>query len=99
MMYLRMYSEKSDTTFKNIYEKERWPKDFTEVTMIALKKKPKSTICSFHHTISLITHTAKIIVCILVRNERKIEDVLGEGQFGCRRGKETGDAIRILIII
>ena len=26
-----------------IYETEEWPKDFTEVTMITLKKKPQST--------------------------------------------------------
>jgi hypothetical protein len=29
-----------------IYETGEWPKDFTEVTMIALKKKPQSTKCS-----------------------------------------------------
>ena len=40
-----------------IYETGEWPKDFTEVTMIALKKKPQATKCSDHHTISLIVHT------------------------------------------
>ena len=45
----------------NIYETGEWPKDFTEVTMIALKKKPQTTNCSDHRTISLITHTAKIV--------------------------------------
>jgi hypothetical protein len=29
------------------------------------------------------------------RIERKIEDVLGQGQFGLRRGKGTGDAIQM----
>jgi hypothetical protein len=29
------------------------------------------------------------------RTERKIEDVLGQGQFGLRRGKRTGDAIQM----
>jgi hypothetical protein len=28
-----------------IYENGEWPKDFTEVTMIALKKKTKATKC------------------------------------------------------
>jgi len=41
------------------------------VTMITLKKKPKSTICSDHCTISLIRHIAKIVVSILIRIERK----------------------------
>jgi len=37
-----------------IYETGERPKDFTEVTMIALKKKPQATKCSDHLTISLI---------------------------------------------
>jgi len=83
-----------------VYKTGEWPKDFTEVTMIALKKKTQATKCSDHRTISLITHTAKIIAKILRRRiERKIEDVLGEDQFGFRRGKETRDAIGILRII
>ena len=46
---------------------------------------------------SLITHTAKIIAKILRRRiERKIEAVLGEDQFGFRRGKGTRDAIGMM---
>ena len=61
----------------NLYETGEWPKDFTEVTMIALKKKTQATKCSDHRTISLIAHTAKIITKILRRRiERKIEAVL-----------------------
>ena len=59
--------------------------------MIALKKNTQVTKCSDHRTISLIAHTAKIIAKILRRIERKIEAVLGEDQFGFRRGKETRD--------
>ena len=37
----------------------------------------------------LIAHTAKIIAKILRRRmEKKIEDVLGQDQFGFRRGKK-----------
>jgi len=83
-----------------IYETGEWPKDFTEVTMIALKKKPQATKCSDHRTISLIAHTAKIVAKILRRRtEKKIEGVLGEDQFGFRRGKGTRDAIGMLRII
>jgi hypothetical protein len=83
-----------------IYETGEWPKDFTEVTMIALKKKPQATKCSDHRTISLIAHTAKIVANILrSRIEKKIEDVLGKDQFGYRRGKGTRDAIGMLRII
>jgi hypothetical protein len=33
-----------------IYVTGEWPRDFIEVTMIALKKKPKATKCSDHRT-------------------------------------------------
>ena len=50
-----------------------WPKDFTKVTMIPLKKKAQATKCSDYRTISPIAHTTKIIVKILRRRiERKI---------------------------
>jgi len=79
-----------------IYETGEWPKDFTEVTMIALKRKPQATKCSDYCTSSLITHTAKIL---RRRVEKKIEDVLGEDQCGFRRGKGTRDAVGMLRII
>jgi len=80
-----------------IYETGQWPRDFTEVTMIALKKRPQATKCSDHRAISLIAHTAKIVAKILRRRiEKKIERALGEDQFGFRRGKGTRDAIGML---
>jgi len=48
-----------------IYQTGEWPKDFTEVTMIALKKKTQATKCSDHRTVSLTAHTTKIIAKIL----------------------------------
>jgi len=66
-----------------LYETGEWPTDFTEVTMIALKKKPQATKCSDHRTISLIAYTAKIVTKILRRRiEMKIDNALGEDQFG-----------------
>jgi hypothetical protein len=47
-----------------IYETGERPKDFTEVIMIALTKKPQATKCSDHRTISPIAHTAKIVAKI-----------------------------------
>jgi hypothetical protein len=83
-----------------IHETGEWPKDFMEVTMLALKKKPQATKCSDHRTISLIAHTAKKVAKIHRRwMEKKIENVLGEDQFGFRRGKGTRDAIGMLRII
>ena len=88
------------TTPNTIYNTGEWPQDFTEVTTIALKKKTKATKCSDYRTISLIEHTAKKIAKILRRRiEKKIEDVLGEDQFGIRRGKANRDAIGMMRII
>ena len=65
-----------------------------------LLKKPEATKCSDYRTISLITHTATIVGRIFRRRiERKIEDILGEDQFGFRRGKGTRDAIGMMRII
>ena len=50
-----------------IYETGQWPKDFMEVTMIALKKKPQAAKRSDHRTISLTAHTAKVVAKILRR--------------------------------
>jgi hypothetical protein len=75
--------------------------DFTEVTVIAIEKKPKVTKCSNQCTISLTAHTAKRVVRILRRRtERKTKDSLGEDQFGFRRRRGgTRNAIGILTII
>jgi len=82
-----------------IYETGEWPKDFTEVTVIAFKKKPQATKCSDHLTISPIARTGKILGMILRRKiERKIEDVLGEDPFRFRRGNGTRDANGMLRI-
>jgi hypothetical protein len=47
---------------------------------------------------SLIAHAARV-VAIVNRSKEKTEDVLGEDQFGFRKGKGTRDAIGMLIII
>jgi len=71
----------------NTYETGKWPKGFIKVTMIALKKL-KTTKCSNHCTISLIAHTAKIVVRVLRgRIEEKIEN---EISLDSEEGKELG---------
>jgi hypothetical protein len=75
----------------SMYVTGEWPRDFIEVTMIALKKKPKATKCSDHRTISIIAHVAKIVARILRRRiERKIEDALGKISLDLEEEKELG---------
>ena len=83
-----------------MYKTGEWSKDCIEVTMIALKKKPKATKCSSHLTVSLVAHRAKIAVRLPRRRmERKIKNMLEEDQLGCRGGKGPRDAVRILRIL
>jgi hypothetical protein len=74
----------------NIYVTGKWPKDFTEVKMIAINKKTNATKFSYHRTISFIAYTTKIVARILRRGfVRKIEDVLGEDQLDLEEEKEV----------
>jgi hypothetical protein len=79
----------------NTYVTGKWPKDFTEVKMIAINKKPKATKCSHHRTITLIAHTTKTVARILRQGfERKIESVLGEDQLDLEEEKEVEVQLR-----
>ena len=44
------FKKKLKKLIRAIYETGEWPKDFTDVTMIALNKKPQATKCSDHRT-------------------------------------------------
>jgi hypothetical protein len=72
----------------NIYKTVVWPKDFTEVTIIALKK-PNATKCCNHRAISRTAYTAKIVVRMPTRKiESKSHDVLGEDKLDLEEEKE-----------
>jgi len=74
-----------------IYETGEWSKDFTEVTMIALKKKPQATKWGDHRTISLIAHTTKIVAKILRRRiERKLRMYSNSISLDLEEEKELG---------
>ena len=54
-----------------------WLKDFLDVTMITLPKKNQAKNRSDYRTISLISHTGKIVPCIISKIlESKIEEVI-----------------------
>jgi hypothetical protein len=83
----------------NIFETGGWPKNFTEVIMIALKR-PEATECSDDCTRVLIARKAKIVARMLRRRtERKVEHIIGEDQFGFRRRKGPRLAIGMLRIL
>ena len=62
-----------------------------------LPKKSKSTKCEEHRTLSILTHTSKILTkIILARIEKKIDENLAEDQFGFLKNRGTREAILCL---
>ena len=67
-----------------------WPQDFTEVTVIALKK-TRATNCSDYRTFSLIAYSSKIITKILRRRiEKKMRMCLEKISLDLEEEKELG---------
>jgi len=48
----------------NVHENGEWPKDFTEVTIIALHVNKKVAKSSSHRTVSIIARTEKTVLKI-----------------------------------
>ena len=83
-----------------ILEEKRWPKEWTQSLFIPLPKKVGTKKCEEHRTISLISHSSKILLRILlerIKNQTKTE--INETQMGFRAGLGTRDQIFNLRII
>ncbi|KAI5728388.1 hypothetical protein M8J77_014772 [Diaphorina citri] len=77
-----------------IYDTGIWPEDLVKTILVPLPKKPNATECKDYRTISFICHLTKAITKILMKRiEGKIEDNMGDDQFGFRKGRGTRDAI------
>ena len=79
---------------QKIYNDEELPPDFVNNIIIPLPKSSKAVRCEDHRTISLISHTAKIVLN-LIKNRISpiIEQQLSDSQYGFRAGRGTRDAI------
>ena len=83
-----------------MYNDEELPPDFVNNICNPLPKSSKAVRCEYHRTISLISHTAKIVLT-LIKNRIApiIEQQLSDNQYGFRAGRGTRDAICQLRII
>jgi len=80
-----------------IYETGIWPEDFTKSIVIPIPKKVNAVDCADFRTISLISHTSKIMLKILTKRlEAKAEGIISKTQFGFRRGCGTREAIGVM---
>ena len=67
-----------------IYNEGEWPKEFMDMVLLLIPNKNNAKKCKEFRTISLISHTAKILLRILNRRLRSKMEV---EQFGFRKGK------------
>uniref|UniRef100_A0A8D9A6I6 Craniofacial development protein 2 n=1 Tax=Cacopsylla melanoneura TaxID=428564 RepID=A0A8D9A6I6_9HEMI len=88
------------TLIHEIYETGEMPTDFTQCKISVIPKKAGTNKCSEHRTLSLISHSSKILTNIMIKRiEDKIEATLTDDQFGFRKGKGTRDAMLALRMI
>ena len=77
-----------------IYNTGEIPNDLSTSIFITLPKKPGTTECECHRTISLMSHTMKILLRILMERIRtKVRPEISESQFGFVADRGTTNAI------
>ena len=78
-----------------IYNEGEWPEEFMETVLLPIPKRSNVKKCKEFRTISLISHTAKILLRILNRRlHSKMEEL--EEQLCSRKGKGTRDTIGLI---
>ena len=77
-----------------MYKEGEIPEDLLKCTFIALAKKANATECGDHRTMSLMAHTTKLLLkIVLARIRNKLEQEIAETQFGYRKHSGTREAI------
>ena len=83
-----------------ILKAKEWPSQWTESVIIIIPKKANSRKYSEHRTISLISHTSKVLLKIIQKRiTLRIEEVLSESQAGFRKGRSTTEQITTVRIL
>ena len=83
-----------------IWKTRKWPHQWTESIIIPIPKKGNQKKCENYRTISLISHTGKVLLrVILNRLQPQVEKLLAEEQAGFRPGRSTVEQIFNLRII
>ena len=80
--------------FKQIWKTQQWPQVWKRSVFIPIPKKGNAKKCSNYHTITLISHTSKIMLKILQgRLQQYVNHELPHVQAGFRKGRGTRDQI------
>ena len=80
---------------KEMYTTVYIPEDLTTSVFILLPKKQKAVECSDYRTISLMRHTLKLLLTIILKRIKEV----GCGQARFRKNSETKEAIFCLKLI
>lgn len=83
--------------FNEIYETGIFPEDFLTSVFITLPKKPGAVECEKHRTISIMCHSVKLLLSIIIERLRnKIRPEIAEEQYGFMPDKGTRNAFFVL---
>ena len=75
---------------QQIWKTQQWPQDWKRSVFISIPKKGNVKECSNYHTISLISHTSKVMIKILqARFQQYMNRELADVQAEFRKGKGT----------
>ena len=78
----------------------KWPDDFIKSVMVPLEKKLVAGKCEDHRTVSLVSHSSKIMLTILKRMaESRLAGAIGQDHFGFIKGRGTREAIAAMRIL
>ena len=89
--------EKLSLILNEIYDSGKIPEDLSKSIFVTLPKKPGTIKCEFHRTISLMNHTTKILLRVLMNRARnKLKSEISDVQCGFVEDKSTRNVIFII---
>ena len=80
--------------YQQVWKTQQQPQDWKRSVFIPITKKGNAKECSNYHTITLISHTGKVMLKILqARLQQYMNSELPDVQAGFRKGRGTRDQI------
>ena len=92
--------EKLTLILNEIYDSGEFPEDLSKSIFITLPKKPGAIECELYRTISLMSHTTKILLHVLMNRARnKLKPEISDVQYSFVEDKSTRNAIFIICML
>ena len=80
--------------YQQIWKTQQWPQDWKMSVFIPIPQKGNAKECSNYRTISLISHTSKVMLEILqARLQKYVNHELPDVQAGFRKGRGARDQV------